>query len=201
MSTRRRMGAAVVAVAVTFGGAVGVNAETASTRAKGRAQTPLIADTEMREAIAAISDLADAMLRAGSRRGEAPRLLRDALREGKAHPNDIAAIVDWVLHEKEEAVAAGFADALADQFSGTATGPEAERWNRTARAMGDLFQRLLRDAQTRTTRTEKEMWPEVEKILKEAAPAVAEALRDAGCPDEPLPEPRARPSDPPPPPR
>src|SRR5688572_26287330 len=199
MGTSRRVVAAFVALAMTS--AVGAQAETSRRRPDREERAPLIADAEMREAIGAIAALADAMLRAGTRRGDAPRLLKDALREGKAHPKDIAAIVDWVLHEKEEAVAAGFAEALADQFGGTATGPEAERWNRTARAMGDLFQRLLRDAQTRTTRTEKEMWPEVEKILKEAAPAVAEALRDAGCPDEPLPEPRARPSDPPPPPR
>lgn len=200
MGASRRVVAVVVAI--SLGAAGSAVADTSKKRNSREARTELIADAEMREAIGAIAVLADAMLRAGSRREDVPRLLKDAIHKGKAEPDDIAAIVDWVLHEKEEAVAAGFAEALASvDFAGAVTGRDAARWSATARAVSDLFQRVLRDAQTRTSRDEADLWPEVEKILKIAAPAVAEALRERDCPAKPPPAPPSPPSDPPPPPR
>src|SRR5688572_17860943 len=79
-------------------------------------------------------------------REDAPRLLKEAVRAGTADADAFAAIVDWILYEKEEKVGAGLADGLG-ALDPAITGARRERWNETGRAMFSLFTSVLRDAE------------------------------------------------------
>ena len=117
---------------------------------------------------------------AEDRREDAPRLLKDAVRTGTAEPADLAAIVSWVLHEKEETVAAGFAEVLGSlDVPAAANGNDGERWAPVASAMVDLFTAALRDAQTHRVRRGTDVPPELVALMRAAAPAVAASLREA----------------------
>jgi hypothetical protein len=113
-------------------------------------------------------------------REDAPQALKEALQSGQAQPADIRAIIDWVLHEKEEKVAAGFAEVLRTlDAPGQVTGRDGDRWAPTVSAMFDLFGATLRDAQTHRSRRGSDVPPELSTLLRVAAPAIAASLREA----------------------
>lgn len=118
-------------------------------------------------------------------REDAPRLLKQAVREGTADVADFAAIADWILHEKEEKVAAGLIDLLAAVEPAVA-GASGQRWDATTRAVFSLFATALRDAQGNRRRSGRDLEPEIADLVSAAAPAVAATLREAD------PESRAR---------
>lgn len=119
------------------------------------------------------------------RRGEVdgPRLLAEALRSGTADAGTISAIVRWVLEEKEEKVAPGLVEALKavapTASSPTAGSPEAERWNAAARGAIAVFEGLLEDAQAHRRRDGRSALRDLAPVIGAAAPAVADALREA----------------------
>src|SRR4029079_3170152 len=86
-----------------------------------------------------------------------------------------ASIVRWVLFEKEEKVAAGLTEALRAVPAPT-SGPDAERWNRTAEAVIGAFAGVLRDAQSHTRRNGDAI---VNDLVAAAAAAVIAALAEA----------------------
>jgi HEAT repeat protein len=87
----------------------------------------------------------------------------------------VAAIMRWVLTEKEEKVAAGFMAAL-EPLDATASGAAGQRWNGAARAVVDAFLTVLRDAQSRRPNDGAAV---ANDVVRAAAPAVAQALRQA----------------------
>lgn len=110
-------------------------------------------------------------------RKDAPRLMKEAVTAGTVEAAAFAAIADWILHEKEEKVAAGLIDVLG------AVEPEVaraggERWNDTTRAVFSLFAGVLRDAQGNRRRGGRELDVEIAALVKVATPAVAGALRE-----------------------
>ena len=114
------------------------------------------------------------------RREDAPQALKGALQSGTAEAADIRAIVDWVLHEKEEKVAAGFAEVLgALDLSAQMKGRDAQRWAPTVSAMVELIGASLRDAQTHRGRSGSDVPPELEALMRAAVPAISASLREA----------------------
>lgn len=110
----------------------------------------------------------------------APQALKEALHEGAAEPADIRAIVDWVLHEKEEKVAAGFAEVLgALDLAARVKGRDAERWAPTVSALVELLGASLRDAETHRGRRGSDVSPELSALVRAAAPAISASLREA----------------------
>lgn len=109
------------------------------------------------------------------------RLLADALARGKADPESIAAIVRWVLEEKEENVAAGFARALQEVVRDGDRLSADPRWDAVARGAVGLFADLLDDARYRP-RDPASLERDLAPLVEAAAPAVAEALREADAP-------------------
>lgn len=111
-------------------------------------------------------------------REKAPRLLKDAVASGTVEAGDFAAIVDWILHEKEENVAAGLLDLLgaAEPAIAGAGGP---RWEPTTRAVFALFGAVLRDAEGNRRRGGRDLEPEIAAVVSAAAPAVAATLQEA----------------------
>jgi hypothetical protein len=132
------------------------------------------ADAEVREVLEVLAPVLQALGAAEARHQEAPRLLTDALRTGTLDGRDAAAIVRWVLTEKEETVAAGLSASL-QELKTTSVGPDGERWNATSAAVIEAFQGLLQDAQTHRRRDGEAVFRELAKI---ALPAVIEALRE-----------------------
>src|SRR5687768_15577034 len=113
-------------------------------------------------------------------KADAPQMLTEALRTGKAEPADIGAIVSWVLHEKEETVASGFAEVLgALDLPAGVKGRDADRWAPTVRALADVFAAALRDAETRRPRKGSDVPPELAALLRAAAPAISASLSEA----------------------
>ena len=113
-------------------------------------------------------------------KADAPKLLKEALQKGRAEPADIGAIVSWVLHEKEETVASGFAEVLgALDLPAGVKGRDAERWAPTVSALADVFAAALRDAETRRPRKGSDVPPELAALLRAAAPAISASLREA----------------------
>ena len=112
-------------------------------------------------------------------REDAPRMLKEAVRTGTADAAAFAAIADWILYEKEEAVAAGLVDVLAalDPAIAGASPGTGERWNETARAMISLFTTVLRDAQANRHGADN-FDAEFAALVSAAAPAVAGALSE-----------------------
>lgn len=113
-------------------------------------------------------------------REDAPRLMKEAVAAGTVDVADFAAIADWILHEKEEKVAAGLVEVLgaAEPAIAAASG---ERWNDTTRAVFSLFAGVLRDAASNRRRDGHELDAEIAALVKAATPAVADALREAAA--------------------
>jgi hypothetical protein len=110
-------------------------------------------------------------------RKDAPRLLKEAVTAGTVDDAAFAAIADWILHEKEEKVAAGLVDLLGAVEPQVAAA-SGERWNATTNAVFSLFGSVLRDAQGNRRRGEQELDAEIAALVKVAAPAVAGAFRE-----------------------
>jgi hypothetical protein len=111
------------------------------------------------------------------RRADAARLLKEGLKAGDADLATFAAIADWILHEKEEKVAAGILGALSE-LEPRLAGREGERWNATTQAMFSLFKTALRDAQANRRPEKGEIESQIAGIVKAAAPAVAATLQE-----------------------
>jgi HEAT repeat protein len=135
-------------------------------------------EAEMVEALTTLGAIVDAALRPSSRTEDAPRLLAEALKSGTADTASMAAILRWVLEAKEEAVAAGFADALRT-IDATAGRPENERWSAGARSVIAVFAGLMRDAQVHRRRDGQSVLDDLAPAANALAPAVIEALREA----------------------
>src|SRR5687768_7323839 len=112
-----------------------------------------------------------------TRREEAPRLMKEAVAAGTIDAADFAAIADWILHEKEEKVAAGFIEILGAAEPAIA-GASGERWNATTRAVFSLFTTVLRDAQGNRRRSGRELEPELAALVSAAAPAISASLQE-----------------------
>jgi hypothetical protein len=127
---------------------------------------------EMRNAIATLTAVIEAASRPSSRVDDAPWLLKESLRNGVVDPEAMGAIIRWVLYEKEEKVAAAFADAL-DAVEPRLQGIDGHQYGAAARSVIAAFQGVLRDAQHNRRR-------DGESVLREVKPAIdaaAEALR------------------------
>jgi len=112
-----------------------------------------------------------------ARRAEAPRLLKDAVAAGTVEDADFAAIADWILHAKEENVAAGLLEVLgAAEPSLAAAG--GQRWEGTTRAVFSLFATALRDGQHNRRRSGQDLEPEIAAVVSAATPALAETFRE-----------------------
>jgi hypothetical protein len=131
-------------------------------------------DAEVRDVLAVIGPLVEALGATEARTQDAPRLLAEALRSGDTDTAAWASIVRWVLFEKEEKVAAGLTEALRAVPAPT-SGPDAERWNRTAEAVIGAFAGVLRDAQSHTRRDGDAI---VNDLVAAAAPAVIAAISE-----------------------
>jgi hypothetical protein len=131
-------------------------------------------DADVLDALALIGPIVAALAASDSPPADAPRLLSEALRTGTADARSAAAIAQWVLTEKEEKVAAGMVDALREVQPPT-SGPEAERWNATARAVIGSFQTLLKDAQAHRRRDGEDV---VRDLMAVAGPAMIAALSE-----------------------
>ena len=110
-------------------------------------------------------------------RDDAARLMKEAVRTGTADAAAFAAIVDWILYEKEEKVAAGLIDVLGAVGPTIATASD-ERWAETSRAMLSLFTTLLRDAEGNRRPDSDAFEADLSALVSAAAPAVASALRE-----------------------
>jgi hypothetical protein len=112
-----------------------------------------------------------------ARRAEAPRLLKDAVAKGTVEDADFAAIADWIVHAREENVAAGLLEVLgAAEPSLAAAG--GKRWEGTTRAVFSLFATALRDGQHNRRRSGQDLEPEIAALVGAAAPAIAETFRE-----------------------
>jgi hypothetical protein len=140
---------------------------------KGRGRRNV--DAEVTDVLSAIGPLMEALGGTESATKDAPRLLADALRRGDTDTAAWAAIVRWVLFEKEERVAAGLAEALR-AVPAPVSGPDAERWNATAQAVIGAFAGVLRDAQAHRARDGAEI---ASALVAAAAPAVVAALAES----------------------
>ncbi len=120
-----------------------------------------------------------------ARRQDAPRLMKDAVAAGTIDTADFAAIADWILHEKEENVAAGLIEVLG-AAEPAIRGAGGERWEPTARAVFSLLATALGDAHGNRRRSGRDLEPEIAAIVSAAAPAVAATLQEVD------PESRAR---------
>lgn len=132
-------------------------------------------DAEVRDVLSLIGPVMEALGATEGRTAEAPRLLADALRTGRTDTAAWASIVRWVLFEKEERVAAGLAEALSAVPPPT-SGPDAERWNATARAVIGSFAAVLQDAEAFRRQDGDAI---VRHLVGVAGPAVVAALSEA----------------------
>jgi hypothetical protein len=110
-------------------------------------------------------------------REQAPRLMKDAVAAGTIDAADFAAVADWILHEKEEKVAAGLIDVLGAVEPAIAPAG-GQRWDATTRAVFSLFATVLRDAQGDHRRSGRDLDPEIADLVSAAAPAVAATLQE-----------------------
>jgi hypothetical protein len=116
------------------------------------------------------------------RADDAPQLLKDALRTGKADRAAFAAISEWILYEQEEAVAAGIADALASVAPEIVADGVDARWAPTAQAVLNVFARVLADAQ-HNRHGDRVLDEEVAELIAIGAPLVSAALRESPAAD------------------
>jgi hypothetical protein len=142
---------------------------------------------EFREALTMIGGMLEAVLRADAPppEADAPRKLKEALRTGAVRPDDWTAIAAWILHEKEEVVARGLSEALAEVDVAVA-GREGERWNATTKALLGVFAGALREAEYGGRRGGGDPSPELERLMAVAAPALTDALREALAEADPV---------------
>lgn len=115
--------------------------------------------------------------RESNQRADAPRLLKEGLAAGDADFATFAAIADWILHEKEEKVAAGLVDALS-AVEPRLAGHDGQRWNATTEAMVTLLKSALQDARTHHRRGDGETEADVAALVKAAAPAISATLAE-----------------------
>jgi hypothetical protein len=137
---------------------------------------------EMRQALATLGAVIDAASRPSVRPGEAPRLLDEAVRRGTVDTEAMGAILRFVLHEKEENVAAAFADALT-AVEPRMQGLDSERYGAAAKSVLSVFAGVLRDAENNRRR-------DGASVLRELQPAIdaaAKALRDVQAQAAPAP--------------
>ena len=113
---------------------------------------------------------------------DAQRLLKDALRAGTVDRAAFAAISEWILYEKEEAVAAGLADVLADAAGHAARAHAGDRWDPTAQALLNVFARVLSDAAA-NRHGDRVVDEEIATLVGIAAPMVSAALRESPAAD------------------
>jgi hypothetical protein len=132
-------------------------------------------DAEVRDVLSVIGPLVEALGATEARTQDAPRLLEEALRTGRTDSAAWASIVRWVLSEKEERVAAGLAQALT-AVPPPADGPDAARWNATARAVIGSFAAVLEDARHFRRQDGDAL---MHQLVGVAAPAVVAALSEA----------------------
>lgn len=126
--------------------------------------------------------LAASMAAAGTPgRADAPRLLKDAVRTGTIEDAAFAAITDWILHEKEEAVAAGLIEVLGALDPSAARIGGSARYDETAAAVLSIFTRVLRDAQS--NRRPDAFEADLAALVGVAAPVVAASLRETAPAD------------------
>jgi hypothetical protein len=104
------------------------------------------AEGDVADVMALIGPVVEALGATQARTDDGARLLGDALRTGSVDVSSWASIVRWVLTEKEETVAAGFATAL-QGVTLPAAGADAERWDGTTRAVLGAFAGVLQAAQ------------------------------------------------------
>ena len=128
--------------------------------------------------LVALISLAPAPRAAAEPPQDGPRLLGEALRSGSADLESIAAIVRWVLEEKEENVAPGLAAALSAAVGDVDQGSVDPRWSAAARGAIAAFEGLLRDAQALRRRDGESVLRDLEPVFRAAAPAVADALSE-----------------------
>ena len=121
--------------------------------------------------------MADAAPRGDGVRADAPRLLKEGLKAGDTDLAAFAAIADWILHEKEEKVAAGLLDVLS-AVEPRIAGRDGQRWNAAAQAMVALFQNTLRDARMDRRRTDADTEADIAALVSAAAPAIAATLTE-----------------------
>jgi hypothetical protein len=127
--------------------------------------------------------LAASMAAAGTPgRADAPRLLKDAVRTGTIEDAAFAAITDWILHEKEEAVAAGLIEVLGSVDPSAPRIAGSARYDETAAAVLSIFTRVLRDAQS--NRRPDALEAELSALVGIAAPAIAASLRETPAADQ-----------------
>jgi len=127
-------------------------------------------------AAAPMAGAADSDARKAGRK-DAPRLMKEAVTAGTVDAAAFAAIADWILHEKEEKVAAGLIDVL-DAVEPEVARASSAQWNDTTRAVFSLISGVLRDAQGNRRRDGRELDAEIAGLVKVATPAVAAALRE-----------------------
>lgn len=132
-------------------------------------------DAEVGDVLSLIGPMMEALGATEARSQDGPRLLAEALRSGQTDTAAWASVVRWVLFEKEEKVAAGLARAL-EAVPPPASGPDAERWNATARAVLGSFALVLQDAEAFRRQDGDAI---VRNLVGVAAPAVAAALTEA----------------------
>ena len=113
----------------------------------------------------------------GDDAADASRLLKQGLKAGTGDLGTFAAIADWILHEKEEKVAAGILGVLTE-IEPRLAGREGARWNATTQAMFGLFKTALRDAQANRRPEKGEIEAEMAGLVKAAAPAVVATLQE-----------------------
>ena len=191
------MRAAVLVMVVSLAPAAGAFAGETSARER-RAEQDM---REMREALATLSAVIEAVARpSGSAVDDAPWLLKESLRSGVVDPQAMGAIIRWVLYEKEEKVAAVFADALKaaePRFQGV----DGERYGAAARSVLSVLGGVLRDAQHNRRRNGDDLLRELRPAIDAAAtalrevqqrqdgavapPATAEPVEPAPVPDGP----------------
>jgi hypothetical protein len=163
-----RQGLAVVAGFILL-----ASAPWAAAESRGRDLRPV--DAEVADVLTLIGPMMDALGGTEARAQDGSRLLIDALRSGQMDTAAWASVVRWVLFEKEERVAAGFARAL-ETIVLPGSGPDAERWNATAQAMLGAFAAVLQDAESFHRQDGDAI---VRSLVGVAAPAVAAALAEA----------------------
>jgi len=164
----RRWAVVVVAVVV-----MGILPGPAGAEPRGHPRRTQPGEGDVTDVLALIGPLVEALGATPESAQDGPRLLAEALRSGDTDVAAWANVVRWVLTEKEEKVAAGFAQVLGD-VPLAAEGAEGERWDSTTRAVLGAFQGVLEDAQDHRRRGGDEI---ARGLVGAAGPAVIAALQ------------------------
>ena len=162
----------VLAVAFCFTSAA---LSAAETKARDRRADDM---REMRQALATLGAVIDAASRPSVRADDAPRLLDEAVRRGTVDTEAMGAILRFVLHEKEENVAAAFADALT-AVEPRMQGLDAEPYGAAAKSVLSVFAGVLRDAENNRRRDGASVLRELQPAIDAAAQALREVQTEA----------------------